>query len=46
MICNALRDLLPFIQFKDLENTHAGVLAGIILPFSNHQIIFFASSYC
>ena len=26
IICDALRDLLPFVQFKKLEYTHEGVL--------------------
>ena len=24
--CDALRDLIPFVQFKKLKNTHGGVL--------------------
>ena len=24
--CDALRDLVPFVQFKKCENTHGGVL--------------------
>ena len=27
-ICDALRDLLPFVQFKNVKNTHGG---GLIL---------------
>ena len=25
-ICDALRDLVTFVQFKNLKNTHGGVL--------------------
>ena len=25
-ICDVLSDLLPFVQFKNVENTHGGVL--------------------
>ena len=25
-ICDALRDLVPFLQFKNVKNTHGGVL--------------------
>ena len=26
ILCDALRDLVPFVQFKKRENTHGGVL--------------------
>ena len=25
-ICDTLRDLVPFVQFKNVKNTHGGVL--------------------
>ena len=25
-ICGVLRDLVPFVQFKNMKNTHGGVL--------------------
>ena len=25
-ICGVLRDLVPFVQFKNVKNTHGGVL--------------------
>ena len=25
-ICDALRDLVPFVHFKNVKNTHGGVL--------------------
>ena len=30
-ICDALRDLLPFVQLKKRENTHGGVLILVML---------------
>ena len=30
-ICDALRDLLPFVQLKKRENTHGGVLILVTL---------------
>ena len=29
-MCDALRDLVPFIQFNNVENTHGVVLSSII----------------
>ena len=26
VICGAFRDLVPFLQFKNVKNTHGGVL--------------------
>ena len=26
LICDALRDLVPFVQFKNMKNTHEGLL--------------------
>ena len=31
--CNALRDLVLFVQFKNLKNTHGGVLVLVKLQF-------------
>ena len=30
-ICDALRDLVPFVQFKNLKNTHGGMFLAIKL---------------
>ena len=31
IICGALRDLVPFVQFKKVKNTHGGVLILVTL---------------
>ena len=44
LICGALRDLVPFVQFKKRENTHGGALlyslsvAQIVSNRAKHQI--------
>ena len=35
--CDALRDLVPFQQFKKCENTHGGVL--LLVTFSNKILL-------
>ena len=32
--CDALRDLVPFVQFKNVKNTHGGVLILVKLQAS------------
>ena len=34
IFCDALHDLVPFVQFKNLKNTHAGVLLLVKLQAS------------
>ena len=36
-ICGALRDLLPFVQFKNVKNTHEGVLILVKLQASAYN---------
>ena len=38
-LCNALRDLVPFVQFKKRENTHGGVLLFVKLHVSAFEMI-------
>ena len=35
--CGALRDLVPFIQFKNVKNTHGGVLLLVKLQTNTHN---------
>ena len=37
-ICDALRDLVPFVQFETLENTHGGWLLLVKLQAFNLQL--------
>ena len=37
-ICNVLRDLVPFVQFKKRENTHVGVLILLTLQTNSLQL--------
>ena len=37
LICGALRDLVPFVQFKRRENTHGGVLLLVKLQVSAYN---------
>ena len=37
-ICDAFRDLVPFVQFKTLENTHGGVLLSVKLQVKSLQL--------
>ena len=36
-ICDVLRDLVPFVQFKRRENTHGEVLLLVKLQFDNFR---------
>ena len=36
--CVALRDLLPFVQFKNMKNTHGGVLLLVKLQTKSLQL--------
>ena len=40
-ICDALRDLVPFVQFKNVKNTHGGVLILVKLQAEAMQWVFF-----
>ena len=37
-ICDALRDSIPFVQFKKRENTHGGVLIFVKLQGKSLQL--------
>ena len=36
--CDALRDLVPFVQFKTVKNTHGGVLLLVKLQAKSLQL--------
>ena len=37
LICDALRDLVPFVQFKNVKNTPGGVLILVKLQLQLYQ---------
>ena len=34
-MCDALRDMVPFVQFKNVKNTHGGLLPLVKLQVPN-----------
>ena len=40
-VCDALRDLVPFVQLKDVKNTYGGMLLLVKLQYEAQSIAYF-----